>query len=510
MELREFFEILWRRRWVILLVTVAAIAVAAAGSLIAQPMYAAHVTVRVAAAPNPLIDRPDLGYAERIMNTYVAIARSTPILETVIANLGLEASPRDVRNMVSIELIGDTELMRITGNNPDPNVAAAVANGLARAIIADNEMSPTTQTASSTILSQLEQVQREMAELRAEYDRLLVEQPGETALITETGRSATVKQQIYETLLAQYDQARLREALSRNAITIIDPAETPEFPSTPRKAFNTVLGAVLGLMGGVGLSLLLELLDRRVYTVEQAQLLTNLPLLGAIPFATEQNGASDGMNPEQREAYRRLRTSIMALQQGEHPVRTIMVTSAEANEGKSTIVANVAASLASMGQSVLLVDCDMREPALHKRFKLDNRVGLSNILQNAATIDEPIQATSISGLSVLTSGPMPDDPTALLASDRMEATLKILAARYDYVLLDTPPVIPVVDAVAVAPFVDGIVQIIRSGYSLQGAAQSTFAQIEKGHGRTVGVVLNDAPRTVGMKYETQSPRQRPA
>lgn len=498
METRDVIGVLLRRKWLIIITTIAAIAIATVGSFLIQPTYNATATIRVSGAPNPLIERADLTYVDRIMNTFTIIARSNPVLENVIDTLELDMSPRDLRSSIKALMIKDTELVQITASSDTPQMAAAIADAVAAALITHNNNLPVPDSASKTVLDQLAQVQIEIDSLRAEYDRLLREQSDQTTLITETGRQVAVKQQVYESLLAQYDQVRLSEALSRNAITIIESAEPPSVPSRPRKKLNVALGAVLGVMGGVGLSLLVETLDKKIYTPAQIRNLVNVPIIGTIPY----NRHGDVTHPSfaQREAFRHLRTNVMALEKELSSLKTLMVASAGTNDGKSTLVAGLAVSIAQLGRSILIVDCDLRQPQQHKTFNLSNTVGLMSVLKKQITVREAIQITDIPEVFVLTSGPLGDNPTELLSSPSMADMLQELRDHFDMILLDTPPIIPVADAAVLAPMTDGVLQIVRCGHSSEEGVLSTFGQIGEVRGQTLGIVLNDVPKVSAAYY----------
>jgi capsular exopolysaccharide synthesis family protein len=476
--------------------------VAAVGSWLAQPIYTATAMIRVSAAPNPLADRADFQYTERIMNTYTIVARSTPVLERVIAELDLSMRANQLNDIIEVVAIEETELIRISVNHSDPGMAAAIANSLANALIANTDSNITGETsASEAIRAQMDQVQQELADMRAEYDRLLVESPGETAQIAELGRATIIKQQTYETLLAQYDETRLSEAMRVNSISLVEPALEPLQPTMPRKTLNVALGGVLGLLGGTGLALLLNNLDRRVYTPSQVQTVVDLPILAEIQTAPKSQIKLPNMTPAAREAYRRLRVNIFALQKDD-ALKIVMITSADAGEGKSTIVANLAMSIAQLGRSVLVIDCDMRKPRQHELFELPNSVGLSTVLQKKVSVSEALQSTTHHNLQVLTSGPIPNDPTELLTLSYMRDLLQELALKFDFVLLDTPAFIPVIDAAVLAPMADGVLQVIRSGQSREDAIQATHSQIAEMQARLIGVVMNDMPKVAASYYHS--------
>lgn len=198
---------------------------------------------------------------------------------------------------------------------------------------------------------------------------------------------------------------------------------------------------------------------------------------------------SDARSP-QAEAYRSLRTNL-EFSSLDHPLHTLLVTSAAPDEGKSTTLANLGVINAQAGKRVLLLDCDLRRPRLHDLFGLSNNTGVTTaILSPEAAL--PLQPTSVPHLQVMTSGPLPPNPADLLASGRMDALLKQAAAEADLVLLDAPPVIAVTDAVLLAAKVDGVLLIVSAGRTKREHAQRAKDLLSKVNARLVGAVLNNA------------------
>ena len=196
------------------------------------------------------------------------------------------------------------------------------------------------------------------------------------------------------------------------------------------------------------------------------------------------------------EAYRRLRTNL-EFTSLDHPLRTLLITSAGPGEGKSTALANLAVSIAQAGRSVILVDSDLRRPSLHDVFGLDNEEGLTTAVARPA--EQPaLQDSGVSGLSVLTSGPLPDIPADLIASPAMDAVIAQLSERADIVLFDAPPVVTVSDAAVLASRVDGVLLVVNAGRTRREYAQRAKALLEKVHARLVGAVLINAPRDAAL------------
>lgn len=197
---------------------------------------------------------------------------------------------------------------------------------------------------------------------------------------------------------------------------------------------------------------------------------------------------NDPKNPG-AEAYRVIRTGIQFAQAGKE-LQTIALTSCTPNEGKSATIANLAVVLTQAGKSVLLIDCDMRNPTVHKNFNLSNKVGLSSCISMGTALSDAVQKTSIEGLYALTGGVIPPNPSELLGSEQMKNVLQRAKEQYDYVLIDTPPVMPVTDALIVGRFVDGMILVIASAEVKVEMARDVKNQLVNAGANILGVVLN--------------------
>ena len=197
---------------------------------------------------------------------------------------------------------------------------------------------------------------------------------------------------------------------------------------------------------------------------------------------------NDPKNPG-AEAYRVIRTGIQFAQAGKE-LKTIAITSCTPNEGKSMTVANLAIVLTQAGKSVLLIDCDMRNPTVHKNFNLSNKVGLSSCISMGTAVADAVQATGIEGLDALTAGVIPPNPSELLGSERMQNILQRAKEEYDYVLIDTPPVLPVTDSLVLGRMVDGLILVIDSGEIKVEMAREVKNQLVHAGANILGVVLN--------------------
>ncbi len=193
------------------------------------------------------------------------------------------------------------------------------------------------------------------------------------------------------------------------------------------------------------------------------------------------------------EAYRTLRTNIH-FSGLDTPYRTILLTSAGPEEGKSTTISNLGVAIAQAGNRVLIIDCDLRKPVQHKIFDLPNQKGLTNVLVEQLQAEDAIQAAKIENLFILTSGPIPPNPSELLGSERMEHLVQLMRNDFDTVLLDSPPAVAVTDAAVLSAWVDGVILVLRAGVAKIDMAKQTKEQVEKANGKIIGAIL------YGVKY----------
>ena len=309
----------------------------------------------------------------------------------------------------------------------------------------------------------------------------------------ELKRAVSVSRQFYETLMGRAKEESLAQQLQGVQVYTLEPAAVPAAPDGPRTARTALLGLVLGLVGAVGMALFVEYLDNTVGSAEELELKTGLPVLGVIPSAPGSGASIDmAMLKEPRqpaaESYRALRTSIILSSEQEGPPKSLLVTSTAPEEGKTATAVNLAVGLARSGHSVLLVDADMRKPRIGAIFELPNAQGLSTILQGGA---HPAPAdVGVPNLMVLTSGPVPDNPSELLGSKRMDTLLKELRGAYDTVVVDSPPLLTVADGPVLARKIDATLLVVYSERSTYDGVKRGLKALRDIGVNPLGLVLN--------------------
>jgi capsular exopolysaccharide synthesis family protein len=503
MDLKFYLSILWGNKWIIITTLVITLIVVTIGTMLITPIYSASATLRVATASISSISYTDYVYSDRLMNTYTKIATSRPVLDELASKLNLQKLPE-----VKVSAISSTELLQIVVKSPDPMVAQSAANTLAEILIAQSQSLYTGGEKSTTeILSeQLTNAEGELNQARLVYENLVAKTPDDTEGIANANLIVDLKQKTYESILSEYESARVLEAVRANTITIIEPAVLPLKPSQPNKIMNIGLGFIVGLIGGIGLVFLFENLNPRLYTLDQIEKITELDIIEKIP-SVRQKGLSGWFkttlainSPAFKGSFQKLQTKIAQLNSNDHPIKSILFSSAVPGEGKSTIVANLALAMGNAGQNVIVVDCDLRLPTQHKIFGLPNKLGLSTLLTQQTRLIDVMQKSRNPNTWVLTSGPVASNAMELLGSPQMKSVIELLIQRFDYVLLDTAALLPVGDAIVLSTVVDAIVLVTRQAFCKEDDLRETNKQLADLNTQVIGVVVNDAKQTRSYYY----------
>ncbi|MGH7794168.1 MAG: GumC family protein [Candidatus Binatia bacterium] len=330
-------------------------------------------------------------------------------------------------------------------------------------------------------------------------------------------REASTNSQLYDSVLARLKELALSSEIPASNVSVVDLAEVPLWPSEPRKRLTVMLAAALGLVAGFGLALVSEHLDNTLRTPEDVERHLRLANLVVVPdfFSLPKNATRWKLPFTKRkpafdsklcvpsksavpanlrftlitEAYRKLRTAILYSRPGQPP-KTILFTSSTAGEGKTISVTNTAIMFAHLGYNCLVIDADLRRPQCHRALRVNNDRGLTDFLVGQAAMEQVIKRTSVANLSVLNCGAGAPNPAELIGSQKMQDGLKALKQCYDFILIDSPPVIPVSDAVILATLVDGVVFVVRGQDTPKNWVKGALAELNSGRAKLLGVVLN--------------------
>lgn len=490
MNLKTYSSIFWRRKWVLLTTLVITVAVTLVGTRFIQPTYVASAKLHITTAPRGTLSslEHDLPYTDRLMNTLIEIATSGPVRQELVSRFNLAHHPE-----ISAEIIANTELMRLTAEANDAKLASDLTNGLADIMVTKSEalVNQNNQNAQDYLQKQLAQLEPELNAARQAYDRLVAQSPNDTAKIQLADQTVQAKRDAYKAIEDQLGQLSLREAMQTKIVSVVDPATPPATPTKPNKVVNALLGLFFGLIAGMGLALLFENLDGTLHSVDQIETVTHLATLGAIPAAKNVKWPAVLMNGNspQEEAFSRLRAKVLALTET-HKCPTLLITSAEPGEGKSTITANLATAVAKAGRSVIVVDCNLRNPSLHQIFNLPNTAGLSDILQNRVTMATDLALTNNPGFRVITSGTPYARSADLLTKERLQPLLKQLAPHADLILLDGPAFLAATDTVTLATLADGVILVVGQMVAHHDPVKRACRQLGDITPKLLGVVAN--------------------
>ncbi len=321
----------------------------------------------------------------------------------------------------------------------------------------------------------------------------------------ELERRLGAAQATYETLLNRLQEIQVTENQNIGNTRLISPALVPTNPVGPSKTVFLLLGGLAGLAAGVISALLLDMTDNSIRSVRQARDLFGYTLLGVIPTFSRNGRVRSGVSMERSvprvilrdckgspvvDAYQMLQANLKFLN-SDHPVKTLVVTSSASREGKSEVSANLAASLASVGHKVLLVDADLRHPVQHITWDVTNAAGLSNVLIDQVDYQDAVQRV-MDNLDVLPAGIIPPNPIGLLDSNRMQTLVSEFSEDYDYVIFDTPPVAGIADAAVLGKMADGVMMVVRPGVVDPASANASREYLMQSGQNVLGIVVNGA------------------
>ena len=379
---------------------------------------------------------------------------------------------------------------------------------------------------SETVIKGLRAKIEVLKEITLEYDSELEELPGQALELARLQRQLEVDQGTYLLMTEKLEETKISEAGQRDNVRLVDTAIRPSFPTKPNKRLNLILGALIGLGLGIGIIFLLEYFDDSIKNPDELEKI-GYPILSIIPqISTDEltkkimsrNGGGNGeleeihriesrlithFDPKSpiSEAYRTLRTNIQ-FKNLEKEDRAVLVTSSTPKEGKSTTVANLAITMAQMGSRVLLVDTDLRRPVIHSIFSLKKDKGITNYLMKKFSLEDVVKNTIVENLYVVTSGPLPPNPSEILASKMMREFILQARENYELILFDSPPVIAVTDAAILSTMVDGLILVVKAHQTKREAIKRAKNLLQSVNAKVYGSLLNgvNIQRTYGSYY----------
>ncbi len=507
MELKYYLVLLRRWAWLLILGLIVGGLGAYLGSLYQPPVYQSATKVLVIRAQDDKLADLTGTSGAQLAQTYSQLMVTQPILEATSEQLGFPVNNRSI----TVQTNRDTQLITILVEDADPLRAALMANKLIEVFIVEIDKLQVSRFASSesSLQAQLAQVEKQIAGLQADIDKLPQTDQSNPRL-DQLETNLALYQQIYSSLLSNYEAVRLARLQNTPNVVQVEPARPATTPIRPKPLTNMLLGGVVGLMIAGATAFLIEYLDTTLKTPEDITRVLKLPVIGYVAqvermVKNESEGAPYvSVQPRSpvAEAFRSLRTNL-EFAGVDKPLRTILVTSAGPSEGKTTVAVNLAVVVAQGGKNSILLDADMRRPSVHRCLGLTNRRGMSDIFKERAPIREAIKLVTqiwrVPHLAAITSGDLPPNPAELLGSARMQQLLTELRDLADIVIIDSPPLL-VTDASVLAARVDGVLLVIEPGRTHAEAAIAMVEQLHRAGARIVGVVLNRIPQNRGYYY----------
>lgn len=434
LELKDYLRVM-RRNWILVVACLLiGILGGAAASFLVRPVYRAETKLFVALQNSGSVTELQQGnvFTQARVQSYVKTASTPAVLQPVIDSLGLAVTPQSLASQLTASSDVNTVLISISVTDESPVQAAAIA-----------------QAVGSSLVDAVEELER-----------------------PSSGSPSPVR------------------------LSIVTPAVAPTTPASPNVRLNLALGLVGGVVAGLGLAGLRTVLDTRIRGAADLRRLTDVPLLGGISYdsdATKKPLLTQTRSQSPRaESFRQLRTNLQFAHVS-HESKTVLMTSSLPGEGKSTTATNLAIALAQAGQTVALVDADLRRPMVAEYLGLERRAGLTTALIGKADVNDLLQPWGDDNLYVLTSGEIPPNPSELLGSEKMKQLLVRLEHAFDAVVIDAPPLLPVTDAAVLAQQVGGVVLVVGAQKVRTTDLEKSLSALSLVNADLLGLVLNRLP-----------------
>lgn len=434
MDLRDYLRMA-RRNWIVITaLALAGLLVGGTATALTAPTYTSQAELFVSIQNSGSVQELQQGntFSQARVQSYVKTVSTPVVLQPAIDALGIDESSEALSHRVRATADLNTVIIKITASDKSPVQAAAIAQAVANSLI--------------TAIESLER--------------------------PKTGGTSPV------------------------GLSIITPAQAPTMPSAPDTKKNLALGLVVGLLLGVAVSVTRSLLDNRIRGEADLRQVTEAPLLGGISFdpaaAKQPLLSQTGSQSPRAESFRQLRTNLQFTNVASRG-KTVLVTSSLPGEGKSTTATNLAMAMAEAGQSVCLIDGDLRRPMVHEYLGLDRNVGLTTALIGNADVNDLLQPWGEDNLFILASGQIPPNPSELLGSGEMINLIQRLETVFDAVIIDAPPLLPVTDAAVLAPSVGGVILVVSAQKSTQQEVRKSMEALALVKANLLGVVLNRLP-----------------
>jgi succinoglycan biosynthesis transport protein ExoP len=497
-ELADYLRVIRERAIVIILVTVILVALALIMSFRSTPLYSASskLVYKTNTLDQALFGAQIFSNANqpRDVETGAELIKLGEVAVAAKKELNSPRSAGELLSMISVTPSTTTNIIQIEAVSADPSEAAGVANAFAEQFVAIRQNADRTTVAAARQLVKNQLDSLTSADASSAYGLMLKD---------------------------KYESLQILEAMQTGGFSVVQSAVSPSGPFSPRPTRSAILALAVGLVFGLGLAFLLNYLDRRIKDVKGLERVFGLPVLAAVPAVggrwKSRDGAKRSLSPvgfvshhSLLESFRTLRSSLQYFAV-EKSIKTILVTSGLPREGKTVTAVNLALSLVLAGHRVIILEADLRRPMIPHYLGVNNTVGLSTLLAGATTLGDALQlvnletllpqevrekANRVNGVPLeksllcLASGPLPPNPAELLGSDRMEKLLEELSLNpgVGYVIIDTPPVLSIADALVIASKVDAVVIASRVNWTTRDEAEEVSSRLRRSGARVIGVV----------------------
>lgn len=485
MTLRDYANVVIRRKWIVVAATLLTTVIAVAMSALQSPVYStdAEVLIQPRGQDGLFADQIQ-NLNDRAIQTEIQVIEGQNVRIRVQSDLGLDELPAPV----NASSVGSTDVISLRMRSGNAANAAVIANAYTDAYIDIRR-----EQSVAELLAASSEVQTAITELQTDLDSLGEDDPRRGSIVAQIANFTTT-----------LDQLNVDAALRTGGATIIKSAERPTSPVEPTPARTATLAFIVGLLLGLGAAFLVDYLDDKVRSADDIERATNRTVIAEVPVDRAPDDRPLAMTDPTKssvEAYRGLRTNLQFLALDQE-LKTIQFTSSLAGEGKTTTATNVAVVLARAGHRVAIVDADLRRPRIHQVFGLPSSPGLTDVLlgESPKAVVRGIKISDGTELAVYTAGTVPSNPSEMLSGRRMRSLIEQMGKHYDYVVVDSAPVLPVSDSVALSRFVDGVIVVAELGRVAIAEVAETAERLNRVSAPILGFVVNKASESGSDVY----------
>jgi len=509
LDIRQYMSILWKGKWIIILCTLLAVAAGLSLIFTTPPAYEATAKILIVEKniSSEVFDQyiPEYTSSREVnFQTQIEIIGSRQFKEEVIKRLSLNMKPGGLEGKIQIGKVAGTNVVDISVQDNDPQLAADIANTLSEIYI--EWVSENYQQDIKEVLLEIDsKVIDSKEKLNNASEEISKLEAGGKDIPESLQKELEMYSSLYVMLSEKYENLRISETIGDSFAKVIETAVVPGGSIKPNKRLYMVSSFLTGLLLGCGIILLKEVLDNTIKTSSDVKRYYGLNVISQVAYDKSYDTKKRQLivlkepNSQVSESIRELRTNLGYFNI-DRKNKIIGVTSAQFEEGKSFVSANLAVTLAQSGIKTLLLNADFRRPVIHKYFNFNNSSGITSILTGYSKLSEEVRSTEIENLHFLASGPIPPNPVELLESDLMSKMLTALSEKYDYIIVDTPPIVPVTDLIVLARKIDSILIVARVGKVTKSVVLQAVEKLEMVKSKVLGVVLNGIVRKGSYYY----------